>query len=390
MVHISFRRRRTVVVALGALAGTAVALSGGAAADTTTTSYSSSCSATLLSLSIAGNGGATPPADCAKPGDALVPPIDLSPLPVRLRVLYETASTSHQGTHAKAETGVAHVEVPLGAASGGQLPDVTVDVLTSEAGCHDGVPSGSSKVVNVVLGAPVNQTIAVPPGQAPTLIDLSPLPLVISLNGQDTSQHSASSTVGQTTTTTLTRSLTQTALRLEALGGTPATIELVVARSHVDCTTTTRTVKDTPPPPPSGAVGWMNGGGRTGTTVTTHGFVLPCTTTQHHPGPNLTVQVPNGKTFKLTSLGDVSCSTVQGNGDPEQPDAGFNTLRGSGTGTCDGKGSGQVRFTFTDGGEPGAHNDQAVIDISGACSLHTSGYVSNGNQQAHRRPHPPA
>jgi hypothetical protein len=414
MTHFLFTRRRGVFVALGALVAASIAWSAGAVADstthtsTTTTAYSADCAAHLLTLSMGGNVIPIPAVQGCGTADGLLPLIDLTGqgVPLVLHALYESTSANASQSSAQAQAGVLHLLLPLGSVSGGQLPDISLDVLTSDATCHNGVAAGSSKVVDLVVGG---QELAVPGNGIPDTIDLSPVPLKIVMNEQLTSSSTSGPTVtgpttvtsgSTTTTTTLTQSsathgVTQRALHVTALSGTPLAIDLVVAESHVSCTTTTTTtdvdtttVDNPPPPPPPGQVGWMTGGGKLAGDTVTHSLVLPCTLGQAKPHPHLDVVWGQGH-FQLTGLRTVGCSMVAGNGDPEQPDAPFNTLTGTGTGTCGGHAA-DVAFTFTDGGEPNQGRDMASIRISGAgCSLDVSGPTANGNQQAHQGP-PPA
>ena len=69
-----------------------------------------------------------------------------------------------------------------------------------------------------------------------------------------------------------------------------------------------------------------------------------------------------------------------------QPVAGFDTIKGQGSGTLNGKPA-TARFTFGDGGEPG-RNDTARIEIFDAAGKlvldYTGGALDGGNHQAHR------
>jgi hypothetical protein len=133
----------------------------------------------------------------------------------------------------------------------------------------------------------------------------------------------------------------------------------------------------------------MNGGGQL-VDKETHSFVLPCTLAQKHPKPQLQVQTPSGSTFRLDTLTSVSCTMDPSEGPPEQPDAGFNTLTGSGTGSCGKSHNVPVSFRFTDEGEPNQGADEATITITdSACAVQATGTV-NGNHQAHRGTNPPA
>jgi hypothetical protein len=384
-MSLTTRGRKTVALALGGLALATISGYVGGASAATTTTYSADCAARLLYLEL---GGTEIPLYDGTSGcnqdDSIIGALDLAPLPVQADLLYQRTTGSG------AEAGVAHVLLPLDAASGGQLPDITVDLLTSKASCSQGEPSGSSHVVRVEVAG--YGSLEIPQDlMLPDVIDLSPLPLIIKMNQQEntaTSSTSTTTTNGVTTTRTVTtKSLTQTALEVLA----PGIADVVVARSHVDCTKTVTETTDTPPPPPpppSDVVGWMSGGGQLNADLT-HSLTLPCTKTQAHPKPKLNVETPNGR-FTLDSLDSVSCTMDSNQGSPEQPDAGFNTLTGSGKGSCNGKKNVPVSFRFTDEGEPNKGADEASITIGGnACPVNATGTV-NGNQQAHRSNNPPA
>jgi hypothetical protein len=92
--------------------------------------------------------------------------------------------------------------------------------------------------------------------------------------------------------------------------------------------------------------------------------------------------------FKLDRITAVRCTDEPGI-DPENPRAGFDTVEGTGTGTCrnkrgTGSGTSQIRFRFTDQGEPGRNRDTASVDITGFCTWSSSGTLTpGGNHQAH-------
>jgi hypothetical protein len=130
--------------------------------------------------------------------------------------------------------------------------------------------------------------------------------------------------------------------------------------------------------------GRMTGGGTIKGTDVTHGFELHC-----HPGalPN-NLEINWSKkleknNFHLTALNSVSCYDSPGisPGNPA-PLNGFDTIEGTGTGTCNGLDGATIYFKFTDAGEPGK-NDTAEIHITGACTLDASNTLQNGNQQYH-------
>ena len=124
--------------------------------------------------------------------------------------------------------------------------------------------------------------------------------------------------------------------------------------------------------------GRMTGGGRIeGSERVTHGFELHCNPSEL-PN-NLQVNWGKGNKFHLDMLTEVNCTddpTIM----PNPPEAGFDTMTGSGTGQCNGAPA-TIEFRFTDAGEPGS-DDTAAVSISGGCSLTSSGTIQ-GNHQAH-------
>lgn len=413
MVHNSLRRRPATLLALGALAVTSSALAVGASASTTTTvaTYQSSCFAQLVSLSI---GGTSVPLDagrtCGNPGDSFVPTDKIAgpaQFPFVINVLYENTSRSGDQAHARARAGVAHVYLPLGVASGGQLPDITVDLLTSQSTCDNGTAASESHVVGLKIG---DTQVELPTDViGPDPIDLSPL-ATLAFNEGETHNDTVSDTgAGSNPRVVVTHGTTaRTALHLVVLPGAapgPADgIDLAVARTSATCdaTTTTTTTGGGGGGGGGSAAGWMTGGGQvTGTnggvplltTSVTHSLVLPCDAHQAHPRPHLNLVWSFAGTqhhFQLSGLNDDQACSTTGSG-PGHPDAGFDTLSGSGVGTCDGTEGVPVRYTFTDSGEPGTA-DQAEIHVDGgSCKLDVAkGPVSNGNQQAHKGANPPA
>ena len=393
------RSRAAVSLALGGLAVAAAAglVPGASAATTTTTTYSSSCFAQLLSLSL---GGTDIPVDsgrsCDDPGDSFFPTdtiVGPAQFPLAVDVVYEHTARSADQSQAQARAGVAHVFLPLSVPSGGQLPDITVDVLTSQSTCKNGVADSSSHVVGLDVGG---QKVELPGDITGSPIDLSPLAF-IELNKQDPSHTSSDTGAGTNPRVqTTTNGVTQTALHVVVLPGAapgPAdVVDLAIARTSASCTTTvTTTSTGNPPPPPADKDGWMNGGGTMVDSSTTsvdpgtqvsHGFVLPCHATQAPPpgGTNLVVNGDFGH-FKLSAVTDAHCTDDPNQGDPENPKAGFNTMDGSGSGTCNGEPA-TVRYHYTDEGEPNTA-DEATLHIRGGCTLDVVGILTNGNNQAH-------
>lgn len=138
--------------------------------------------------------------------------------------------------------------------------------------------------------------------------------------------------------------------------------------------------------------GRMTGGGSiacNGLRVT-HGFELHC------KREGVPVAEPNnleinfdGNSFHLLAL-DTAICTNNPNIDEAPPIAGFDTLRGTGTGVFNPKGPEEpkiveIAFTLTDAGEPGAF-DTATYQIGKDGSILTCGpkVLNRGNHQAHR------
>ncbi len=131
---------------------------------------------------------------------------------------------------------------------------------------------------------------------------------------------------------------------------------------------------------------FMTGGGSVFTSVgvrVTHGFELHCS--KSVTPNNLEVNWGKGNKFHLTELTAASCSDDPAIS-PAPPDAGFDTYRGSGTGTYNGVPGATAEWTFTDAGEPGGGTDSATLTIRDASSnvvLTVTGKLNNGNHQAH-------
>jgi uncharacterized repeat protein (TIGR01451 family) len=131
-----------------------------------------------------------------------------------------------------------------------------------------------------------------------------------------------------------------------------------------------------------GTNGRMTGGGTLVGTSVHHGFELNCDKTK---SPNhLEVNWGRGNRFHLESLASAACSD-----DPSinegHPGAGFDTYRGSGTGTYNRAPGAMAQWVMTDAGEPG-RNDTfqiKITDASGNVVLDVSGKIQ-GNHQAHR------
>jgi ribosomal protein S11 len=127
--------------------------------------------------------------------------------------------------------------------------------------------------------------------------------------------------------------------------------------------------------------GRMTGGGSFAGNIR-HGFTLNCgySTTG---GENLEVNWPRNA-FHLESLSTVACFDT--GLDAGHPDAGFDTLQGSGVGRLNGIAGYKAEWKFTDAGEPG-FNDTAhivITDPDGNVVLNAGGNLRRGNHQAHK------
>jgi hypothetical protein len=145
--------------------------------------------------------------------------------------------------------------------------------------------------------------------------------------------------------------------------------------------------------------GRMTGGGSivcdSGGFRVTHGFELHC------KEENVPVALPNnleinwadpvagvGQNFHLTVLLTAVCTNEFGI-EEDPPNAGFDTMVATGTGTLNNVPGAVISFTFTDAGEPGAGEDRAsfiITDSSGAVVLSCASTVldQGGNHQAHK------
>jgi len=130
--------------------------------------------------------------------------------------------------------------------------------------------------------------------------------------------------------------------------------------------------------------GFMTGGGQTANFAASHGMELGCTANSNHH--NLEVNWAGGNQFHLSSISTVTCYLDPSLPAPAPPQASFNTLVLTGTGTYDGHSGATVSAVFTDAGEPGTndmaeivvtYNGQTVLDVPLA-------KIATGNQQAHR------
>lgn len=111
-----------------------------------------------------------------------------------------------------------------------------------------------------------------------------------------------------------------------------------------------------------------------------HGFELHCDAADL---PNrLEVNWGKGNKFHLETLTSAVCENNPAL-DEEQPVAGFDTYKGTGTGRLNGVSGASAKWVFTDDGEPGT-DDHALISITDGVGTYTfSGLLKNGNQQAH-------
>jgi hypothetical protein len=140
----------------------------------------------------------------------------------------------------------------------------------------------------------------------------------------------------------------------------------------------------------------MTGGGSIFSTLyggqprITHGFELRCDLARNS---NLQINdhAVGGWSFHLEELTAAICIDDPAI-TPNPPDATFDTFVGEGIGRCKNVGGQEracvIRFTFTDGGEPGGCvRDAAVIEVRDFDDLPlisvSDGYVDCGNHQAH-------
>lgn len=124
----------------------------------------------------------------------------------------------------------------------------------------------------------------------------------------------------------------------------------------------------------------MTGDGSVGGGVT-YSFVLRCDATGSN---NLEVSWGSDNRFYLDTLTEPSCYYDESLL-PNPPRADFNTYYGKGTGRYNDVPDAKVEFTFKDYGEPGWIDtaDIKITDSSGNSVLSESGYLKNGNNQAH-------
>jgi hypothetical protein len=118
----------------------------------------------------------------------------------------------------------------------------------------------------------------------------------------------------------------------------------------------------------------------------THGFEIHC----NSPNKNNNIEInwPGPHHFHLDTLTLGTCVCNSHLLPPENPDAGFNEFIGAGTGKLDGTTGASIVFDFTDQGEPGTNDTEAItiFDSSGSpvLSFPTTN-ITFGNQQAHRQ-----
>jgi hypothetical protein len=119
-----------------------------------------------------------------------------------------------------------------------------------------------------------------------------------------------------------------------------------------------------------------------------HGFELHCKP-EGEPVPlpnNLEVNWGVGENFHLTTLVTAVCTDTAIDESP--PEAGFDTMVATGTGTFNNEAGFTIAFTFTDAGEPGAGVDTAsfvIFDASGpVLDCESTVLEQGGNHQAHK------
>lgn len=138
--------------------------------------------------------------------------------------------------------------------------------------------------------------------------------------------------------------------------------------------------------PEPGLPGRMTGGGSIIDLVygrVTHGFQLHCLDLT--ASNRLEVNWGDGEKFHLENLVTAMC-TDDPNINEGQPEAGFDTYEGTGTGRYNGVSGAIAKWKFTDAGEPGK-DDYAfitIVDANGNLVLDAQGKLQNGNHQAHQ------
>lgn len=152
------------------------------------------------------------------------------------------------------------------------------------------------------------------------------------------------------------------------------------ASGDVQCATARKEWTEPPSLP-----GRMTGGGSVVDSVAgrvTHGFELHCDVADI---PNrLQVNWGKGNKFHLTSLSKALCTNDPAL-DEEQPVAGYDTYKGTGTGRYNGVDGATATWKFTDDGEPGTgdHMVLEIKDVNNVVVLTVSGFLDRGNHQAH-------
>lgn len=114
-----------------------------------------------------------------------------------------------------------------------------------------------------------------------------------------------------------------------------------------------------------------------------HAFTLSCEVDAKHN--HMVITWRDGRNlglFRLTELDSVMCSD-RPLIDEGHPEAGFDTIEGSGSGRVNGKPA-SIRFKLTDAGEPGWRDDRVEYTISGPDGATVSSTLNGGNHQAHR------
>jgi hypothetical protein len=138
--------------------------------------------------------------------------------------------------------------------------------------------------------------------------------------------------------------------------------------------------------------GRMTGGGTICDTDVHFGLELHCAFPENTPPPtpnNLEINFKDPDTgeehnFHLTDLETAVC-LPESHPSGGNPNAAFDTLTGSGTGTLDGVAGYTVQFVFTDNGEPGTNDiaDIQILDADGNIVLDVSDNLCFGDLQAH-------
>jgi hypothetical protein len=131
--------------------------------------------------------------------------------------------------------------------------------------------------------------------------------------------------------------------------------------------------------------GRMTGGGSVFTVDNarvTRGFEIHCDLREPN---NIEVNWPGGNNFHMNTLTSAQCTDDPLINQDPPPNTPFDTFTGDGTGKLNNLPGATIHFMFVDAGEPGKYDMALIIirDAGGDVVLNVSGYLKNGNIQAH-------